>query len=127
MGEIFTGFSVLAIFIACLGLYGLASFTTEQRNKEIGIRKTLGATVANIVLLISREFILLVLIALVIAVPMAYFAMNLWLQLFSYRIDISPMPFITSGVLALLIAFLTVSVQSISAALTNPVLALREE
>ncbi len=127
MGEIFIGFSVLAILIACLGLYGLAAFSTEQRSKEIGIRKTLGASVSNIVMLISREFVLLVLIAIAIAIPIAYLAMNEWLQLFPYRIEISPLPFLASGVLALIISFTTVSYQSLTAALTNPVLTLRDE
>lgn len=127
MGEIFTGFSVLAILIACLGLYGLAAFTTQQRTKEIGVRKTLGASVSNLVMLMSREFIVLVLIALIIAIPLAYFAMNRWLQLFSYRIEIPPTAFIVSGLLALVIAFVTVSLQAMKTALTNPVLSLRDE
>ncbi len=127
MGEIFTGFSALAILIACLGLYGLAAFTTQQRSKEIGVRKTLGASVSNLVMLMSREFILLVLIALVIATPLAYFGMSQWLQLFSYRIDISPVPFVASGILAIAIAFVTVSMQSLKIALTNPALTLRDE
>ena len=110
-----------------MGLYGLAAFTTEQRTKEIGVRKTLGASVANIVLLISREFILLVVIALVIAIPLAYLAMNEWLQLFAYRIEIGPSAFLISGISALIIAFLTVSLQSARAALTNPALTLRDE
>ena len=127
MGEIFTGFSALAILIACLGLYGLAAFTTQQRTKEIGVRKTLGASTSNLIMLMSREFIVLVLIALVVATPLAYFAMSQWLQLFSYRIDMSPAPFIASGVLALVIAFVTVSLQSMKTALTNPALTLRDE
>ena len=127
MGEIFTGFSALAILIACLGLYGLAAFTTQQRTKEIGVRKTLGASTSNLIMLMSREFIVLVLIALVVATPLAYFAMSQWLQLFSYRVDMSPAPFIASGVLALAIAFVTVSMQSLKIALTNPALTLRDE
>ena len=127
MGEIFTGFSALAILIACLGLYGLAAFTIQQRTKEIGVRKTLGASTSNLIMLMSREFIVLVLIALVVATPLAYFAMSQWLQLFSYRIDMSPAPFIASGVLALIIAFVTVSLQSMKTALTNPALTLRDE
>lgn len=127
LGEIFIGFSALAILIACLGLYGLASFTTEQRTKEIGVRKTLGATVSNIVLLMSRESIVLVFAALVIAVPIAYLTMNTWLQMFSYRASISSVSFIASGILALIIAFLTVSSQSVRTALKNPTLTLRDE
>jgi len=127
VGQVFFGFSVLAIIIACLGLYGLASYTTEQRTKEIGIRKTLGASVSNIVVLVSRDFMLLVLVALLVAVPITYFAMREWLQLFAYREAISPMVFLTSGSLALVIAFATVSFQSAKAALTNPSLTLRDE
>ena len=127
MGEVFTGFSLLAIFIACLGLFGLASFTTEQRSKEIGIRKTLGASVSNLIMLVAREFVLLVLLALVIATPVAYFAMSQWLQLFSYRIDVPMSSFVMSGLLALLIAFSTVSLQALKTALTNPALTLRDE
>lgn len=127
MGEVFVGFSILAVLIACLGLYGLASFTTEQRTKEIGIRKTLGASTTNIVMMIAKEFILLVVVALVIAIPLAYFTMNEWLQLFSYRIAIPANAFVTSGFLALVIAFATISFQSIKTANTNPALTLRDE
>lgn len=127
LGEIFMGFSALAILIACLGLYGLASFTTEQRSKEIGIRKTLGATVSNIVMLMSRESIMLVFVALIIAVPITYVTMNTWLQMFSYRVNISPTSFLVSGILALIVAFLTVSSQSVKTALKNPTLTLRDE
>ena len=127
MGEIFAGFSALAVLIACLGLYGLASFTTEQRTKEIGIRKTLGASVSAIVLLLSKEFMVLVLIAILVSIPIAYFTMNEWLQLFAYRIDIGSGVFAISGIMALLVAFITVSYQSTRAALTNPVLTLRDE
>ena len=127
VGQLFFGFSVLAILIACLGLYGLASYTTAQRTKEIGIRKTMGASVSSIVLLISRDFMLLVITALVVAIPITWFAMNEWLQLFAYRDSINPTVFLTSGVLALLIAFATVSIQSAKAALTNPSLTLRDE
>ncbi|NUO81311.1 ABC transporter permease [candidate division KSB1 bacterium] len=120
-------FSALAIFVAGLGLFGLASFTTEQRTKEIGVRKALGASVQQVVLLLSKEFTRLVAIAFLLAAPVAYFAMNKWLQGFAYRTELSPGIFVLAGVLALLIAWLTVSYQAIKAALTNPVEALRYE
>ncbi len=126
-GKIFGTFSALAIFIACLGLFGLASFTTEQRTKEIGVRKVLGASVSQVVVLLSKDFTRLVLIALMIAAPVAYLAMNRWLQDFAYRINIGAWTFVLAGGLALVIALLTVSFQSIKAALANPVEALRYE
>jgi putative ABC transport system permease protein len=125
--KIFGYFTILAIFIACLGLFGLASFIAEQRTKEIGVRKVLGASVQQIILLLSKDFTKLVTIAFAIAAPVAYFAMNKWLQDFAYRTDLSPAIFALAGVLALLIAWLTVSYQAIKAALTNPVEALRYE
>lgn len=127
MGEIFIGFSILAIVIACLGLYGLASYTTEQRTKEIGVRKTLGATATDIVLLMAKDFMLLVGIALIISIPAAYLLMNEWLQLFAYRISIGPQAFLISGVTAIVVAFITVSYQSAIAANTNPSITLRDE
>jgi putative ABC transport system permease protein len=127
LSEIFGYFTFLAIFIACLGLFGLASFTAERKTKEIGIRRVLGASVANIVNLISKEFVTLILVANFIAWPIAYFAMNKWLQNFAYRIDIGWWMFALTGGLALLIAFLTVSTQALKAALANPVEALRYE
>jgi putative ABC transport system permease protein len=117
----------LAVFIACLGLFALAAFAAEQRTKEIGVRKVLGASVAGIVGLLSKDFVKLVLAANVIAWPVAYFAMNKWLQNFAYRIDISWWIFALASGLALLIALLTVSAQAIKAALANPVEALRYE
>jgi len=117
----------LAIFITCLGLFGLASFTAEQRTKEIGIRKALGASVSGIILLLSKEFTKWVLVANIIAWPVAYLAMNRWLQNFAYRIDIGLGTFILAGVLALVIALLTVGYQAIKAARANPVDALRYE
>jgi putative ABC transport system permease protein len=126
-GTLFVTFSVLAIFIACLGLFGLASFNAVQRTKEIGIRKVLGASVSGIVLLLSREFTRLVLIANLVAWPVAWFAMDRWLQNFAYRVPMGPGMFILAGLIALLIALLTVSYQSIKAALTNPVQSLRSE
>ena len=119
--------TLLAIFIACLGLFGLVTFTAEQRTKEIGIRKILGASVSQVVALLSRDFLVLVLVAFVIATPIAWYAMNEWLQDFAYRIEISWWIFALAGVLALLIALLTVSYQAIRAALANPVKSLRSE
>ncbi len=126
-GEIFGTFAMLAILVACLGLVGLASFAAEQRTKEIGIRKVLGASVPGIVKLLSREFLALVLLANLIAWPVAYFIMKKWLEDFAYRIDINALPFLAGAVVALLIALLTVSFQTIKAALANPVEALRYE
>jgi putative ABC transport system permease protein len=127
LGKIFGTFSFLAIFIACLGLFGLAAFAAEQRTKEIGVRKVLGATVGSIVLLVSREFARLVLIAFVFAAPVAYYLMSQWLQNFAYRTGIGWWVIAMAGVLAFGIALLTVSYQAIRAALTNPVEALRYE
>jgi putative ABC transport system permease protein len=127
VGEIFSIFAALAIFTACLGLFGLASFTAEQRIKEIGIRKVLGATVSNVAMLMSRDFVKLVLVANLLAWPLAWYAMNRWLQDFAYRIDISWWVFALAGGMALLIALLTVSIQAVKAALANPVEALRYE
>lgn len=126
-GNLMTIFSGLAIMVACLGLLGLASFTTEQRTKEIGIRKTLGASVPRIVGLLFKEFAKWVLLANIVAWPAAYFLMNGWLQNFAYRVDISIITFIAASVLTLFVAFVTVSYQTVSAALTNPVDALRNE
>jgi putative ABC transport system permease protein len=127
MGQIFISFTSIAILISCLGLFGLASFTTEQRTKEIGIRKVLGASVANILLLLSREFTKWVLLANIIAWPVAYYAMWKWLQGFAYRIDLEFWIFLLSGIMALFIALLTVVSKSLKAAITNPVNALRYE
>lgn len=127
LATLFGTFTTFAIFIACLGLFGLATFTAEQRTKEIGVRKVLGASVASIVGLLSRDFLKLVLIAIVIASPLAYYAMNHWLQDFTYRIDISWWVFGLAGLLAVGIALLTVSFQSIRAALIDPVKSLHSE
>lgn len=127
MGSLFNGFSVLSIIISCLGLFGLAAFATQRRTKEIGIRKVLGADKAGIVLLLSKEFLKLVAISLLIAFPVAWYAMNQWLQGFVYRINISGWVFAAAGTAALLIAFLTVSYQTISAAIANPVHSLKSE
>ncbi len=120
-------FSFLAIFIGCLGLFGMASFTAEQRTKEIGIRKILGASVSGIIRLLAKEFLVLVAVANFIAWPVAYWAMNRWLQSFAYRTGISPLLFVLSAVLSISIALITVSFQAIRAALSNPVDALRYE
>jgi len=127
LGRIFGYFSALAIFIAGMGLFGLASFTTAQRTKEIGIRKVLGATVSGVVALLSKDFVKLVLLANLIAWPVAWYAMNKWLQDFAYRIEIGWWIFALAGGLALVIALLTVCTQAIKAALANPVEALRYE
>ncbi|MGB8320481.1 MAG: FtsX-like permease family protein, partial [Ignavibacteriaceae bacterium] len=126
-GQILTSFSMLAIFIACLGLFGLAAFTTERRTKEIGIRKALGATVLNVIFILSKEFTKWVLVANIIAWPVAYYFMNKWLQDFAYRINIGVWIFILSGILALLIALLTVISHAVKAARANPVKSLRYE
>ena len=120
-------FSVLAIFVACLGLFGLAAFTAEQREKEIGIRKVLGASVAAISRLLSIDFVKLVVIALLVAFPVTYYLMDSWLADFAYRITIDAIPFILTAFIALSVTLLTVSLQSIKAAFKNPINALRKE
>jgi putative ABC transport system permease protein len=127
LGKIFLIFSILTIFVACNGLLGLAAFAAEQRTKEIGIRKVLGASMPNLVALLSKDFSKWVLLANLIAWPVAYFAMNDWLQNFAYRINIDWWIFALAGALALLIALATVSTQALKAALANPVEALRYE
>ena len=127
IGTLFGLFSILAIFVASLGLFGLASFTAQLRIKEIGIRKVLGASVSNLVLMLSKEFALLVGLANLIAWPIAYYAMHRWLQDFAYRIDLEIWAFVLSGFLALFIALTTVSYQAWKVARTNPVDALRYE
>ena len=127
LGQSFIYFTLIAVLIACLGLFGLTSFTAEQKTKEIGIRKVLGASVSNIFLLLTKEFAKCVLIANIIAWPIAYYAMHRWLQGFAYRINIGPWTFILAAALALIIALLTVSYQAIKAATANPVDSLRYE
>jgi len=117
----------IGLVIACLGLVGLASFTTLRRKKEIGIRKVLGASVSSIVNLLSREFTKWVLLANIIAWPIAWYAMNQWLENFAYRIEISWWVFVLAGGVALVVALLTVSWQAINAALANPVESFRYE
>jgi putative ABC transport system permease protein len=127
MGSIFTSFAILAIIIACLGLFALSAFMAEQRNKEIGIRKVLGASTTNITTMLSRDFVRLVLIAFVIASPIAWLAMNKWLQDFAFRISIGWWMFMIAGCIVVLIALATISFQAIKAAIANPVKSLRSE
>ncbi len=127
MGEVFTVFSVLAILVACLGLFGLVAYTVEQKTREIGIRKALGARVSSIYLLMSRDFIKWVAIANIIAWPVAYWAMNRWLQNFAYRVHVVIDIFLLAGGIALVLALVTVSFQSIKAARANPIDSLRYE
>ncbi len=126
-GKIVGYFSLISIFISCLGLFGLAAFTAEQRTKEIGIRRVLGASISGIVALLSNSFVKWILIANIIAFPIAWFAMNKWLQNFTYHIDIGWWTFVLAGWIALVIGLLTVSLQAIRAATANPVKALRYE
>jgi len=126
-GTIVGIFAGLTIFVACLGLFGLAMFTAQQRTREIGIRKVLGASVSQVTRMLSKEFLQLVLIASLIAFPAAWWAMNKWLQAFAYRIDISWWMLAIAGFAAMLIALLTVSFQAVKAALANPVKSLRTE
>jgi putative ABC transport system permease protein len=127
LGKLFYLFTGIAIFIASLGLFGLAAYIAEQRTKEVGIRKAMGASVIGISALLSREFIKYVLLAIVIAVYPAYYIMSNWLEGFAYRIDINPLIFIVSGLLAVLIALATVSFQAFKAAKVNPVDSLKYE
>jgi putative ABC transport system permease protein len=127
IGQLFISFSTLAILIACLGLFGLAAYAAEQRNKEIGIRKVLGASISGIVSMLSIDFIKLVFISILISSPLAWFIMNKWLQNFAYRENIQWWILAIAGAVALIIAFVTISFQSIKAALANPVKSLRSE
>ena len=126
-GKVFNVFAGIALLLACLGLFGLSAYTVKQRVKEIGVRKVIGASATSIVFLISNTFLKLVLIAFLIACPIAYWAMNKWLQGFVYRIDLSYWFFIVAGISAVVIALLTVSIQAIKAAVANPVKSLRTE
>jgi putative ABC transport system permease protein len=127
MVRIFTAFAILAVIIACLGLFALSAFMAEQRNKEIGIRKVLGAGVTQITGMLSRDFVKLVLLAIVIASPIAWWAMSHWLEDFAYQTKITWELFFVAGLSAILIALVTVSFQFIKAALGNPVDSLRSE
>jgi len=124
---LFSIFAALAIFIACLGLFGLATFTARQRTKEIGIRKISGATVTNLVALLSKDFLKLVMIGFLVAIPIAWYTLNRWLDTFAYRIEVGVGLFLLAGLAAALIALATVSWQSLKAAIANPVDSLRDE
>src|SRR5690606_8030343 len=126
-GRLLALFSVLAIFICCLGLYGLSRFNAQLRTKEIGVRKVMGSSVWRVVLLLTNDFSRLVLVSNIIAWPLAWVAMNRWLEQFAYRIDLTPMLFIGSGLIALCVAWVTVGSTAAQAASRKPVLALRYE
>ena len=126
-GKVFTLFAMLAILIACLGLLGLSSYNILQRTKEIGIRKVLGASTQKVVYILAKDFLILVLIAFMVAVPFTWWIMHNWLQEFAYRINIEWWIFLIAGAIAIAIALLTVSFQAIKAAITNPVKSLRTE
>ena len=127
IGKLAAIFSVLAMFISCLGLFGLAAYMAEQRSKEIGIRKVLGASVAQVWLLLSKDFILFVLISCVIASPVALYFLSNWLQKYNYRIHIGAGVFIGAAIMAIVITLITISFQAIKAAVANPVKSLRTE
>jgi ABC-type antimicrobial peptide transport system permease subunit len=127
VGSLATIFGCLAIFISCLGVFGLASFMAEQRKKEIGLRKVLGASVTGITTLLSKDFLLLVAISCLIAFPVAAWIMHDWLQSYEYRVNLSWWIFVIAGISALLITLLTVSFQATKAAMANPVNSLRSE
>ena len=120
-------FAAIAIIISCLGLFGLAAFTAQRKQKEIGIRKVVGATVTNVVVMLSKDFLKLVLIAVLIAFPLAWWAMNQWLQSFAYRINIGIEVFMIAGASIIFITLFTISFQAIKAAIANPVKSLRTE
>ena len=122
-----TSFSVFAVFVACLGLFGMASFATERRKREIGIRKVLGASVSDVLFLLTKDFIKAVILANLIAWPLAYFIMRNWLQNFAYRTQIGIGVFLLTGLLSLFISLLTVSFQSVRAALSDPAQAVKYE
>jgi len=126
-GKLFITFAVFAIFIGCLGLFGLVTYAAEQRTKEIGVRKVLGASIGGLVAMLSKDFAKLVLIASVISFPLAWWGANKWLQGFAYRINVSWWMFVVAGIAAILIALITVSFQAIKAAVANPVKSLRTE
>jgi putative ABC transport system permease protein len=126
-GKAFTTFAGLAIIVGCLGLFGLSAYTATQRTKEIGIRKALGSTDRGIFVLLSKEYIMLVLLSIILAVPLVWYAMNYWIETFPYRTSISPILFVIAGAIVLLVSILTVSYQTVKASRTNPVDSLRYE
>jgi putative ABC transport system permease protein len=126
-GKVFGLFAFLAIIIACFGLLGLSAYNVLQRTKEIGIRKVLGASVRNVLYILSKDFIVLVLIAFVLSIPVAWWIMHSWLQDFAYRIHLQAWVFAVAGLLALIIALITIALQAIKAAIANPVKSLRTE
>jgi putative ABC transport system permease protein len=126
-GGIIMVFAILAILVSCLGLFGLSTFVVEQRTKEIGIRKVLGANIADIVGLLSKRFLLLVFIGIILAIPLAWYFLNGWLANFAYRVELDWSLFLAAATVAILIAFFTVSFQSIKAAIMSPSRALRSE
>jgi putative ABC transport system permease protein len=127
LGKVLNLFAGIAILLACLGLFGLSSYAAQQRIKEIGIRKVLGASTGNLVMILSNDFIKLSLIAVIIATPVAWWSMSKWLEDFSYRITMSWITFAVAGIVAVAIAFCTVGTQAIKAAMTNPVKSLKTE
>jgi len=127
MGNIFSLFAILGIFISCLGLYGLSAFMAQQRTKEIGVRKVLGASLPQIVYLLSSGFTRLILIAVVIAIPLSWLAIHRWLETFAYHISVTWSMFAIASLLVLLIAWATVSYESIRVAIANPAKSLRTE
>ena len=127
IGKLAALFAILAIFISCLGLFGLSSFVAEQKTKEIGVRKVIGASIFNIWSLLSKEFIALVLISFVIAIPVAYYYLHRWLLTYNYHTDINPLVFVYAGGGVLLITLVTVSFHSVKASMANPVQSLRSE
>jgi len=127
LGDVVSYFSFLAIFISCLGSYGLIMFIANQKMKEVGIRKVLGASVFGLVFMLSKRFLILAIVAMVISIPLALWASSYWLDNFSYRVDISPMSFVISSLVTIALVLLTVSYQSIRTALANPIKALRTE
>lgn len=127
MANVFGAFAVVAVIIACLGLFGLATYVAHRRTKEIGVRKVLGASISEIVALLSKEFLALVTLAVLVGAPAAYLAMRYWLRDFAYHIELRPALFVLVGSVAIAVALVTVSYQAIKAALTNPAESLRHE
>ena len=127
LGKIFALFAGLAIIIACLGLFALTAFTAEQRTKEIGIRKVLGASVSSIVVLLSKEFGKLIIISFLLAAPLAWFAVDWWLKSYTYKVEVGAIVYLLAGLTSFVIAWLTMGYQSIRAATSDPVKSLRSE